>query len=69
MSKIILSFATFGQGGAAQVCANLSYQLCDAYDSVILVTWADWPIFNKYDERAKWYCVEKEVGTNEFKRM
>ena len=70
MYKIILSFGTLGQGGAAQVCANLSYPLCDKFDSVILITWADWPQFNEFDTRARWYCVEKEVGgTNEFKRM
>ena len=70
MSKIILSFGTLGQGGAAQVCANLSYPLCNEFDSVILITWADWPQFNEFDKRAQWYCIEKEVGgTNEFKRM
>lgn len=70
MSKIILSFGTLGQGGAAQVCANLSYPLCNTFDSVVLVTWADWPQFNEFDQRARWYCVEKEAGgTNEFKRM
>ena len=70
MSKIILSFGTLGQGGAAQVCANLSYPLCNEFDSVILITWADWPKFNEYDKRARWYCVEKEAsGTNEIKRM
>lgn len=70
MTKIILSFGTLAQGGASQVCANLSYRLCDVFDNVILITWADRPQFNSYDNRAKWYCVEKEVGsTKEFKRM
>lgn len=70
MSKFILSFGTLGQGGAAQVCANLSYILCDKFDSVVLITWAEWPQFNKYDERARWYCVEKEAGgSNDIKRM
>lgn len=70
MSKILLSFGTLAQGGAAQVCANLSFRLCDIYDSVILITWADRAQFNKYDERAKWYCIEKEIGgTNEIKRL
>lgn len=70
MSKIILSFATLAQGGAARVCANLSSPLCDHFDDVILVTWADRPQFYEYDHRAKWFCVEKEVGgTNDLKRM
>lgn len=69
MSKIILSFATLAQGGAARVCASLSYPLCDTYDEVILVTWADRPQFYEYDYRAKWLCVEKEVGKNDIKRM
>lgn len=70
MSKIILSFATLAQGGAARVCANLSTPLCDTYDEVILVTWADKPQFYEYDHRAKWYCIPKEAGSsNEIKRM
>lgn len=70
MSKIIISFGTLGQGGASQVCANLSFPLCNEFDSVILITWADWPQFNEFDKRAQWYCVEKESGgTNEIKRM
>lgn len=69
-NKIILSFGTLGQGGAAQVCANLSYPLCDEFDSVILITWVDWPQFNEIDNRSHWYCVEREAGsTNEFRRM
>lgn len=69
MSKIILSFSTLAQGGAARVCANLSKPLCDNYDSVILVTWANRPQFYEYDHRAKWFCVEKEAGKNDIKRM
>jgi glycosyltransferase involved in cell wall biosynthesis len=70
MSKIILSFATLAQGGASRVCANLSTPLCDTYDEVILVTWADKPQFYEYDHRARWYCVEKETGgKNDLKRM
>lgn len=70
MSKLILSFATLAQGGAARVCSNLSFPLCDTYDEVILVTWADRPQFYEYDHRAKWYCVEKEVSSkNDLKRM
>lgn len=70
MSKIILSFGTLGPGGAARVCANLSYPLTDKYDDVILVTWADHTQFYEYDKRARWYCVEKETGgTNDYKRM
>jgi glycosyltransferase involved in cell wall biosynthesis len=70
MSKIVISFATLAQGGAARVCANLSTPFCDAYDSVILVTWTDKPQFYEYDHRAKWYCIEKEVGSrNDMKRM
>ena len=70
MSKIILSFATLGQGGAARVCAHLSRPLCDTFDEVILVTWADWPQFFDYDNRAKWYCVVKEAGSNnDFPRL
>lgn len=69
MSKIILSFGTLAQGGASRVCANLSTPLCDHFGSVILVTWADRPQFYEYDYRAKWLCVEKEVGKNDIKRM
>lgn len=70
MSKIILSFATLAQGGASRVCANLSAPLCDTYDEVILVTWADKPQFYDYDHRAKWYCVEREAGgKNDLKRI
>lgn len=69
MSKIILSFGTLAQGGASRVCANLSVPLCDTYDEVILVSWADRPQFYEYDHRAKWLCVEKEVGKNDIKRM
>lgn len=70
MSKIILSFATLAQGGAARVCANLSYPLCDTYDEVILVTWADVPQFYEYDHRAKWYNLTKEAGgASDIKRM
>lgn len=70
MSKIILSFATLAQGGAARVCANLSYPLCDNYDEVILVTWADVPQFYEYDHRAKWLNLTKEAGgASDFKRM
>jgi len=70
MSKIILSFGTLGQGGAARVCANLSYPLCDVYDKVVLVTWADVPQFYDYDHRASWYCVTREAGgENDYKRM
>ena len=70
MSKIILSFATLAQGGAARVCANLSYPLCDEYDEVILVTWADVPQFYEYDHRAKWYNLTKEAGgASDIKRM
>ena len=70
MSKIILSFATLAQGGAARVCANLSTPLCDTYDEVILVTWADKPQFYEYDHRAKWYVINKECGSsNDIKKM
>ena len=70
MSKIILSFATLAQGGAARVCANLSYPLCDTYDEVILVTWADVPQFYEYDHRATWYNLTKEAGgASDIKRM
>lgn len=70
MSKIILSFATLAQGGAARVCANLSYPLCDTFDEVILVTWADVPQFYEYDHRAKWYNLTKEAGgASDIKRM
>ncbi len=70
MSKIILSFATLAQGGAARVCANLSYPLCDMYDEVILVTWADMPQFYDYDHRATWYNLTREVGgASDIKRM
>ncbi len=70
MSRIILSFATLAQGGAARVCANLSFPLCENFDEVILVTWADMPQFYDYDHRAKWYCLPKEIGSgNDFKRM
>lgn len=70
MSKIIVSFATLAQGGAARVCANLSYPLCDTYDEVILVTWADMPQFYEYDHRAKWYNLTKEAGgASDIKRM
>lgn len=70
MSKIIFSFATLAQGGAARVCANLSYPLCDTYDEVILVTWADVPQFYEYDHRAKWYVINKECGSsNDIKKM
>lgn len=70
MSKIILSFATLAQGGASRVCANLSYPLCDTYDEVILVTWADMPQFYEYDHRAKWYNLTKEAGgASDIKRM
>lgn len=70
MSKIILSFATLAQGGAARVCANLSYPLCDTYDEVILVTWADVPQFYEYDHRARWYNLTKEAGgASDIKRM
>lgn len=70
MSKIILSFATLAQGGAARVCANLSYPLCDTYDEVILVTWADMPQFYEYDHRATWYNLTREAGgASDIKRM
>lgn len=70
MSKIILSFSTLMQGGAARVCANLSSPLCNTFDEVILVTWVNVPQFYEYDYRAKWLCVEKEVGgKNDLKRM
>ena len=70
MSKIVLSFATLAQGGAARVCANLSYPLCDTYDEVILVTWADVPQFYEYDHRATWYNLTKEAGgASDIKRM
>ena len=63
MSKIIFSSGTLAQGGAARVFANLSYPLCDTFDEVILVTWADVPQFYEYDHRAKWYCIPKEAGS------
>ena len=70
MSKIIVSSATLAQGGASRVCANLSTPLCDAFDTVIFVTWSDRPQFYTIDNRVKWYCVEKEAGgTGELKRM
>lgn len=70
MSKIVLSFATLAQGGAARVCANLSYPLCDTYDEVILITWADVPQFYDYDHRATWYNLTKEAGgACDYKRM
>ena len=62
MSKLIISCATLAQGGASRVCANLSYPLCDTYDEVILVTWADVPQFYEYDHRATWYNLTKEAG-------
>ena len=70
MSKIILSSATLAQGGAARVFSNLTYPLCDVFDEVIIVTWANWPQFYDYDHRAKWICIEKEVGSaSDLKRM
>ena len=70
MSKILVSSATLAQGGAARVFSNLTYPLCDAFDEVIIVTWANWPQFYDYDHRAKWLCVEKEAGgQNDLKRM
>lgn len=70
MSKIIISFATLAQGGAARVCANLAKPLCDVFDEVFLVTWADKPQFYNYDLRARWYCIPQEAGgANEIKRM
>lgn len=70
MSKIVVSSATLAQGGAARVFSNLTYPLCDTFDEVLIVTWADWPQFYGYDHRAKWLCVEKEAGgNNNLKRM
>lgn len=70
MKKIVLSFGTLGPGGAARVCANLSYLLPDTFETVILVTWAEHPQFYEYDRRAKWFCIEKEIGSkNELLRM
>lgn len=70
MSKIIVSSATLAQGGAARVFSNLTYPLCDTFDEVIIVTWANWPQFYEYDHRARWLCVEKEAGgKNDLKRM
>lgn len=52
------------------MCANLSYPLCDEYDEVILVTWADVPQFYEYDHRAKWYNLTREAGgASDIKRM
>lgn len=69
MSKIIVSSATLAQGGASRVCANLLTPFCDSFDEVIIVTWVDRPQFYDYDKRARWYCIEKEIGKNEIKRL
>ena len=70
MSKIVVSCATLAQGGASRVCSNLSYPLCDSFDSVIIITWKDCPQFYEYDKRVRWFCVEKESGgTGEYRRM
>lgn len=62
MTKIIFSVSSLSQGGAARVCANLSYPLCDRYDSVIIATWDNQPLFYDYDQRATLYCIEREAG-------
>lgn len=70
MSKIILSFSALSQGGAGRVCANLSYALCDNYESVILIAWNNHTLFYEFDLRARLLSVEKEVGSkNDLKRL
>lgn len=70
MSKIILSFSALSQGGAGRVCANLSYALCNHFESVILVAWNNHPLFYEIDQRARLLSIEKEVGSkNDLKRL
>lgn len=70
MSKIILSFSALSQGGAGRVCANLSYALCNHYESVILVAWNNRPLFYEIDQRARLLSIEKEIGSkNDIKRL
>lgn len=69
MSKIIISTGTLAQGGASRVCSNLLSHLCNLFDEVIFITWVDRPQFYDCDKCARWYCVEKEVGKNDIKRM
>ncbi len=70
MSKIILSISSLSQGGAGRVCANLSYALCDHFESVILIAWNDLPLFYEFDHRARLLSIEKEVGSkNDMKHL
>ena len=70
MSKIIISCATLGSGGAERVISTLSKPLADIYEIVTIVMWVDAPIFYDIDKRVKKVCIEKEVGSkSDIKKM
>ncbi len=70
MSKLIVSIATLGSGGAERVLSTLSRPLADKFDSVTYVMWLDAPVFYPVDERVRLISIPKEIGTsNELKRM
>lgn len=70
MSKIILSCATLGNGGAERVLSTLSAPLADEFDAVTIITWIDVPIFYEIDKRVRLVCIEKEIDSkNDLKKM
>lgn len=70
MTKIIISCASLGSGGAERVLSILSTPLADEFDSVTYVMWRDTPVFYQIDERVQLISIEKESGSkNELKKM
>lgn len=70
MSKLIVSMATLGSGGAERVLSILSKPLAESFDSVIYVMWLDAPVFYQIDHRIRLISIPREIGSsNEVNRM
>ncbi len=70
MSKLFVSCATLGSGGAERVLSVLSKSFSDEFDEVEYILWLHDPVFYKIDDRVKILDISQEVGSgNLFRKM
>lgn len=68
MSKLYISCATLGSGGAERVISVLSTPFADHYDTVKVFTWITAPVFYRVDSRVELIDIERESGSKSILR-
>ena len=64
MSKLLISCATLGHGGAERVLSILSHSFADNFDEVIYLMWLKDEVFYKIDSRVKLVFLPDISGHN-----